>query len=74
MPRFPRINAAVHAARERIQPCKRVRLYKASHRAEHYGFIAIAAVDAFHFHSLLFTVSVWLLITGLAMEFFGGDL
>lgn len=48
------------------------RLMKLSYRAEHWGFVAIAAVDAFHIHSFLFVVSLWLLVTGLAAEFFAG--
>lgn len=71
--RFPRVHRAIADARNRIEPCKRRHLYRASHRAEHWGFVAIAAVDAFHFHSLLVTVSIWLFITGLAMEFFWGE-
>lgn len=52
------------------RPCVRRKTHKFSLRAEHYGFIAVAAVDAFHWHSLLFLVSIWLLITGIIAEFF----
>jgi len=41
-------------------------------RCEHIGFVAIAAVDAFHWHSYLFAVSIWLLLTGVIIEIFGG--
>lgn len=48
----------------------RYKISTISYRAEHYGFIAIAAVDAFNLHSFLFAVSIWLLITGAVAEFF----
>lgn len=74
---------AAHAARNgvthylaRLRNCisaeLRQRLHVSSRHAEHWGFVAVAAVDAFHLHSFLFIVSLWLLFTGLAMEFFGG--
>jgi len=50
----------------------RTRVYKMSVRCEHIGFVAIAAVDAFHWHSYLFAVSIWLLLTGVIIEIFGG--
>lgn len=58
------------AYRNSIDLCVRKRTHKLSLRAEHYGFIAVAAVDAFHVHQLLFIVSIWLLITGVVAELF----
>lgn len=37
---------------------------KAPH-AEHLGFVAYAGCETFKVHSLIYSVSVWLLITGL---------
>lgn len=61
----------VDATRERVPVPVRFRLHRLSLRGEHYGFIAIAAIDAFNLHQLLFIISIWLLITGVAAEFFG---
>lgn len=58
------------AWRTRIAAETRARVFRLSLRAEHWGFVTIAAVDAFHWHSFLFIVSLWLFVTGLAMEFF----
>lgn len=33
-------------------------------KAEHFGFVAIAYVDVFELHHLMFIVTVWLAITG----------
>lgn len=66
-----RLRACFESMRNSIALETRHRFARASVRAEHWGFVAIAAVDAFHVHSLLFIVSLWLLVTGLAMEFFG---
>lgn len=52
----------------------RKRLFRVSVRCEHWGFVAVAAVDAFHWHSYLFAVSIWLFFTGLLMEFFWGEI
>jgi hypothetical protein len=63
----------VFAWRARLDKAACDYLAKLSYRAEHWGFVMIAAVDAFHLHSFLFVVSLWLLITGLCAEFFSGS-
>lgn len=67
---LPKLTRRLFAWRDRVNLCVRRKTHKFSLRAEHYGFIAVAAVDAFHWHSLLFLVSIWLLITGIVAEFF----
>lgn len=61
---------------DRLTGAARIRCYRISHRLEHLGFVAVAAVDAFHLHTYLFVVSLWLLATGIFAELFsigGGE-
>lgn len=39
-------------------------------RVEHWGFVAVAAIDTFELHHLLWTVSVVLLVSGFIAAMF----
>ena len=66
-----RMRISCHSLRCRLA-LRFPRIHRRSIRCEHWGFVAVAAIDAFHWHSYLFVVSLWLLVTGLVMEIFEG--
>lgn len=42
-------------------------------RLEHLGFVAVAAKDAFGFHTVTTMVGVWLFVTGVIVELIGRE-
>jgi hypothetical protein len=62
----------VFRSARRFDASVRRRCHSTMLHAEHVGFVAFAATDVLNLHYAVFLIALWLLVTGLLIEFLGG--